>query len=104
MFQRTVTIAAAWLLVLAAPSAIASDATTGAEQIVRVQPTIVPILQPSTAKSGATPSAKPAPAPRVPGPVLSTHLHHNADGTMVIECQHDHTAQQHAANIAEEAR
>jgi hypothetical protein len=94
------------IIAAAAAFSLSLPVVAAAAEAVRIQPTVTPIAQ-STAKSvGAQPSAKPADAPRIPGPVIITHMRRNADGTVETWCseKHDHVRAHAAALRAEQQR
>lgn len=77
-------------------------AATAAESVI-IEPTLTPILHSSAKSGGARPSAKPAGAPRIPGPVIITHQRRNADGTVETWCSEDHDhVRTHAAALRTE--
>jgi len=75
-----------------------------ASEPVRIEPVVYPMLQPGTAKQGGEASGKPAPMPRVPGPVITAHAHRNADGSLEIDCTVEHQAPKAAGTDAEAGR
>ena len=94
------------ILAAAAAFGLSVPIAATAADSVRVEPTITPILQSAAKSGGAQPSAKPAQAPRIPGPVITTHLRRNADGTVGTVCtvDHDHVRAHAAVLRAEQQR
>lgn len=61
-----------------------------AAEPVRIQPTVLPMLQATAAKQGGASSSKPEPLERVPGPLVYTHAHREADGSLRYTCRELH--------------
>lgn len=77
---------------VAAALLLAAAGAASAAEPVRIEPTVYPMLETPAAKRGDRPAGKPEPAQRVPGPLLTTHAHRAADGSISLSCEQDHAA------------
>lgn len=72
---------------LLSPQTAHSDVSGGSS--LQIEVTTLTMMQ-DPAKAGSANGLKPAPIPRIPGPMLSLHKHLRHDGPAVEYCSEDH--------------